>query len=58
VNSYDFTILIVLGVALLGLVGYVMNIIKLATAKTVTGFVLLRVVGVFVPLLGALLGFF
>ena len=41
-----------------GIVGWVNNIIALAHAETLTGFVVLRVVGIFIAPLGAVLGWF
>ncbi len=39
-------------------VGWVMNIIALAHASAVTVLVVLRIIGIFVPPLGAILGYF
>lgn len=37
--------------------GWIANIIKLATSDAVTGLVILRAIGIFIPPLGAILGF-
>ena len=39
-----------------GVVGWVYNIIALASAETITGLVVLRIVGIFIAPLGAVLG--
>ena len=48
--------LFVLGAIGLGMAGWVMNIIKIAEADTVTPFVILRCVGAGIVFLGAVLG--
>lgn len=45
-------------VFLLGLVGWVWNIIKIVGADAITGFELVRIAGIFVAPLGAVLGYF
>lgn len=40
-----------------GLLGWVLNIIEIAHAATIDGMVILRVIGVFIAPLGAVLGF-
>lgn len=44
-------------VAVIGVVGWVKNIIALVALDAVTGFALLRAVGIFVAPLGAVLGY-
>lgn len=48
--------LFVLALIGLGMAGWVMNIIKIAEADTVTPFVILRCVGALIVFLGAVLG--
>lgn len=57
--TVNTTSLIVFGVALLGAVGWVANIIKLigSSFDPMTGIVIARVIGVFLAPLGAVLGF-
>ena len=50
--------LVYLIIALLGLWGYVWNIVKLIDAVTLGGMEVARAVGIFVFPLGAVLGFF
>lgn len=58
-DSMDFVAAIVfLVVALLGLIGWVMNIVKLVTADVFAGMEIARVAGIFVAPLGAVLGWF
>ncbi len=48
--------LLILTVVLVAVSGWVMNIISLAHATSMNGMVVLRAVGIFVPPLGAVLG--
>lgn len=41
-----------------GLIGWVLNIIQIATSDHITGMVLVRVLGVMIAPLGAVLGYF
>ena len=50
--------LAILGLFVLGLWGWVCNIIAIIHADSVTGMVIARVAGVFIAPLGAVLGFF
>ena len=45
-----------LGLIILGGIGWVLNIVEIAHADIVNGFVILRVVGIFMFPLGAILG--
>lgn len=47
----------VLALVLLGLYGYAANVYELATAVSIDGMALLRVIGVIFPPLGAIIGF-
>ena len=49
-----FVMLILLAI----IVGYILNIVKLAQAKKVDGLTILRVVGIVLPIIGIFLGFF
>ena len=44
--------------AIVGLIGWVLNIVSLCQSDAITGMVVARVVGVFFPILGAVLGYF
>lgn len=50
--------LIILGLFIAGLVGWVMNIITLVNSDSFTGMVIARIAGIFVAPLGAVLGYF
>ena len=52
----DWAAFIWLGLIILGGIGWVLNIIEIAHADLVSGFVILRVVGIFMFPLGAVLG--
>lgn len=45
-------------IAIAALIGYALNIIHIAQADTVTGFILVRCIGVFLAPFGAILGYF
>jgi hypothetical protein len=49
------SLLALLGV---GVFGWVFNIVAIARAETITGLVVLRIVGIFIAPLGAVLGWF
>jgi hypothetical protein len=61
-NQLGYTLfeLIVCVVALLGIGGWIANIVKLIHSDfaTITGMLIGRIAGIFVPPLGAVLGFF
>ena len=40
------------------IVGYIANIVQIAQADTITGMVLVRVIGIFLAPLGAIIGWF
>lgn len=46
-----------ISIVLLGLLGWGMNLVEIAQADFITGLVILRVVGVFIAPLGAILGY-
>lgn len=50
--------LLVLLAVFLGAIGWILNIWKIAQASTVTGMVIIRVLGVFFPPFGAVIGWF
>lgn len=52
--------LIVIGISIAGCVGWVMNIVTVVhtCCAPVTGMLVVRVIGIFVPPLGAVIGFF
>lgn len=52
----DWGAFIWLGLIILGGIGWVLNIVEIAYADIVNGFVILRVVGIFMFPLGAILG--
>ncbi len=52
----DWGAFIWLGLIILGGIGWVLNIVEIAHADIVNGFVILRVVGIFMFPLGAILG--
>jgi len=52
----DWGAFIWLGLIILGGIGWVLNIVEIAHADIVNGFVILRVVGIFIFPLGAILG--
>ena len=52
----DWGAFIWLGLVILGGIGWVLNIVEIAHAEIVNGFVMLRVVGIFMFPLGAVLG--
>ena len=52
----DWGAFIWLGLVILGGIGWVLNIVEIAHADIVNGFVILRVVGIFMFPLGAILG--
>ena len=52
----DWGAFIWLGLIILGGIGWVLNIVEIAHAEIVNGFVMLRVVGIFMFPLGAVLG--
>lgn len=47
-----------IAIVIAGLIGYVLNIIHIVDSNHVTGFVLVRCIGVFIAPLGAILGWF
>lgn len=55
-NDTDWASLLWLGVFILGAIGWISNIIEIAHADIVSGMVILRVVGIFMFPLGAVLG--
>ena len=57
-KGFATTELVYLIIALLGLWGYVWNIVKLIDAATLGGMELVRAVGIFIFPVGAVLGFF
>jgi len=58
-KGFTITELIILVIFLVGSIGWVMNIVSLAHSsfEPLTGMVVLRVIGIFVPPLGAVLGY-
>jgi hypothetical protein len=52
----DWAAFIWLGLIILSGIGWILNIIEIAHADLVSGFVILRVVGIFMFPLGAILG--
>lgn len=54
-----FTIIVTLGALTLGIVGWVLNMLTLFTADSgmAIGELILRVIGVIIPFIGAVLGF-
>ena len=46
-----------LAILIAGAIGWIMNIVHLANSDALSGFVILRVVGIFMFPLGAVLGF-
>ncbi len=57
-TSSPFVPIIWLAAIIFGCAGYVLNIVKLVQATGITGLELFRVCGVFVPPLGAIVGYF
>jgi len=55
-KNSDWGALFGLGLVILGGIGWICNIIEIAHADLVTGLVILRVVGIFMFPLGAVLG--
>lgn len=53
----DWAALLWLGVFVLGVIGWICNIVEIAHADFVSGMVILRVVGIFMFPLGAVLGY-
>lgn len=53
----NFWGMIGIGIVLLGLLGWGMNLVAIAQADFINGLVVLRVVGVFIAPLGAILGY-
>lgn len=55
-----FAGLAIIVAALLGIAGWVMNIVKLFGIETLqfTGELIIRVVGIFIPFIGAIVGYF
>lgn len=49
--------LVGIGIVLFGAVGWIMNIVAVAQSDVVSGMVILRVVGIFMAPLGAVLGY-
>ena len=49
------TFAIILSIAIL--VGWIVNIVKLANSKEIDVLAILRIIGIFVPILGGVLGF-
>lgn len=49
--------LIVLSLIIAAIVGWVLNIVEIAHATVFSGFVIVRAIGVFIPVLGAVLGY-
>lgn len=47
-----------LTIVILGIAGWIMNIVSICNADDITGFVAVRIVGIFVAPLGAILGWF
>jgi hypothetical protein len=57
--SKDLWVLLIwIGLLVLSIVGWGLNIIKLFGADTISGEVVVRVIGVFAAPLGAILGYF
>jgi hypothetical protein len=52
----DWGALLWLGLIILGGIGWICNIIEIAHAEMITGMIILRVVGIFMFPLGAVLG--
>jgi hypothetical protein len=50
--------LIAIAIWFFATVGYILNIIQIAQADTITGMVLVRVIGIIVAPLGAIIGWF
>ena len=50
--------LVFIAIVLAGVIGWVMNIVKLITQRhaPITGVFVLRLVGIFVPIIGAVMG--
>jgi nitrogen fixation/metabolism regulation signal transduction histidine kinase len=49
--------IVLLGIAIICFAGYVYNIIKVARTNKFSGMLALRLIGIFFPLLGIILGF-
>ena len=49
--------LCIVGLVLAGIVGWVLNIIQLCHATAFSGMLVAKVIGVFIPIIGAVLGF-
>lgn len=49
--------LIIVLLFILGIVGYIMNIVKLSQSKAFCGMDALRVIGIFLPPMGSVFGF-
>lgn len=59
-NAPTWFVFTLFGVFLVGLVGWVLNIIEIfqLTLQSPIGWIIGRVVGVFIPIVGAILGYF
>ena len=58
-NTYEWTLIIIVLLVVAGGVGWIWNLVKIADiCCTVTGMLVLRVIGVFIALIGAVLGYF
>jgi len=53
----DFWGVVGIGIVLLGILGWGMNLVAIAQSDFINGLVILRVVGVFIAPLGAILGY-
>jgi len=58
--GYEWLGMLYLIVGLAGVVGWVMNIVDIVNSdfSSITGMLVVRIIGVFVPPLGAVLGYF
>lgn len=50
--------LLAIGLWLLGIIGWVLNIMQIAQSDHITGMIVVRIIGVFMAPLGAVLGWF
>jgi len=55
--KFSFMSVAFLALIIAGLIGWVMNVLAIAQADSLTGFVILRIAGAFFPPLGAILGY-
>ena len=56
-NSNLVGVVLVLIVVLAAIVGYILNIVALANAGTIGGMEIFRILGLFIPFVGSVLGF-